>query len=240
MKFIKKKKYVAIIGLIASLVLFIPLLFNDHSSCRRETNVLPLEKKIFYCFGDDISLCDKNDIHLFFARRNGLQKTYKTDKEFLQAADSLRNCGSLVYISDKKNYILKRLTHSHPYLTREARELLHEIGLRFDKKQIEKGLKPHKIIVTSLLRTEQSQKSLRRVNVNATQETTSHLYGTTFDISHQKFVKKDFFGNESFVYRVEYKKILEEVLQELRLEQRCVVVRERKQACFHITVANLP
>jgi hypothetical protein len=94
------------------------------------------------------------------------------------------------------------------------------------------------MVITSMLRTEQSQKSLRRRNFNATKSTTSHLYGTTFDISAQRFVRYDFLGNKSETSRGIYQKLLEEAVKELRNEGRCVVMREYKQACLHITVTN--
>ena len=186
----------------------------------------------------DTSLRDKNVLHLKYAVANGLKETYKTDSDFLAAADSLVLMGELILISDKKSFVVEELTHSHPYLTEKAYDLLSEIGKRFQEKQAEHKLKPRKMIVTSLLRTEKSQSSLRRRNVNATRDTTAHLFGTTFDIAKNKFVKKDFFGNNEYYSGTRYQRLLEEVLKELREEGRCVVAREKRQACFHITVVE--
>lgn len=238
MNFIKDKKVVAIITIIISLLFFIPFLFTNKEKVIKRVFTVDNKKDTCYYLDSDISFTDRNDIHLIFARKNGLKKTYETDDAFLHDVDSLTISGKLVYISDKKNYVVKRLTHSYPYLIRQARNLLDEIGTEVDKKQIEQGLIPHKIIVTSMFRTEQSQCHLRRCNNNATREVSSHLYGATFDISSQRFVKKDFFGRETYCYQLEYKRILEQVLQQFRAEGRCAIVREFKQSCFHITVVK--
>ncbi len=192
-------------------------------------------KPVYKPVGDKLS--DVNDIHLGFAQSCGIE-SFKKNDDFLSVADSLCAIGKLVYITPCREYDIDKLSHSHPYLTRPAKQLLLDIGERFRQKQIEKGLKVHKMVVTSMLRTEQTQKSLRRRNVNATNSTTSHLYGTTFDISAQKFVKYDFLGNKSECSRGIYQKLLEEAVRELRAEGRCVVMREYKQACIHITVTD--
>ena len=193
------------------------------------------EKPSFVPSNDKLS--DVNDVHLGFATSGGI-KPFKTNEMFLIASDSLRSVGALTYIVSCREFEVEKLSHSHPYLTRSARQLLIDIGERFRQKQIEKGLKVHKMVITSMLRTEQSQKSLRRRNFNATKSTTSHLYGTTFDISAQRFVRYDFLGNKSETSRGIYQKLLEEAVKELRNEGRCVVMREYKQACLHITVTN--
>ncbi len=230
---------VIIIAVIVFSILFHVVTYHpSHANVVQKKIEIIKENKI-RTLDHDLSLKDKNELHLKYAVQNGLKKTYRTDKEFLLAIDSLRYKNELVYISDKKNYIVDDLTHSHPYLTKDARDLLSEIGDRFNRKQIENHMKPYKMLVTSLLRTERSQISLRKQNVNATRETTAHLYGTTFDISRKKFVKKNFFGKaEGCNQASKYEKLLENVLKELRDEGRCVVVKENKQACFHITVAE--
>ena len=51
-----------------------------------------------------------------------------------------------------------------------------------------KGLNPNKIIVTSVLRTQDDVKRLRRRNGNASPNS-AHFYGTTFDVSWKRFQK---------------------------------------------------
>lgn len=51
-----------------------------------------------------------------------------------------------------------------------------------------KGLNPNQIIVTSVLRTADDVKRLRRRNGNASANS-AHAFGTTFDVSYRRFCK---------------------------------------------------
>jgi hypothetical protein len=127
------------------------------------------------------------------------------------------------------------LSHSHPYLTPEAAQLLEDIGKRFRKKLDENDMGNYAYHISSLLRTKESQKNLSRSNVNAASNT-SHLYGTSFDIPYRSVVKKPFPWIKVEVYDAKAIKLLSEAIGELRRERRCVVVTERIEKCFHITV----
>lgn len=178
-------------------------------------------------------LQDKNTEHLLFAQNIGLEYGYTTDASFKQAKDSLLQAGLLVPICDNQYYRIKDMEHSHPYLTHEAAELLEEIGIRFQENLKQKHQKEYAVYITSALRTDEGQRKLFRKNKNATHSTTSHLYGTTFDISYMEFFRND----DSKIIR--YKNvhdILTKTLQEMRMEKCCLVLREVKQQCFHITV----
>ena len=86
--------------------------------------------------------------------------------------------------------------------------------------------------MTSVLRTPQTVRKLRRVNRNATQES-AHQYATTFDISHSKFICDNADGTRRTFE--DLKNLLAEIVYDLRREGRCYVKHERKQACLHIT-----
>lgn len=138
----------------------------------------------------------------------------------------------LVKISSNPDFFVDELTHSMPYLVPEAADLLHEIGRNFNDSLKARGGGAYRLKVTSVLRTAATVKSLRRRNVNAV-ETSTHLYGTTFDISHAQFVC----DNDSLPRTQEdLKNLFAEVLSDLKRRGRCYVKYERKQACFHITV----
>ncbi len=177
-------------------------------------------------------LNDQNDIQLQHAQANGLKKLFETDEEFESQIDSLSENYTLVEVTDNKFYQLKNLTHSMPYLVPEALDLLNEIGYRFQERLREKNYKNFRLRITSLLRTIDSQSKLSRRNFNAA-EHSAHLYGTTFDISYKDFYNSD---NDSIESSYEGVKTLTEVLLEMRQECKLLAVRERKQACFHITV----
>lgn len=144
------------------------------------------------------------------------------------------NSRGLVKVASCREYYLAPLTHSYPYLVPEAAELLREIGARFADSLQARGGGAYRPKVTSVLRTPHTVGRLRRVNVNASRQTSAHQYATTFDISHSKFVCDDTTGVRRSAE--DLKNLMAEVLKALRDEGRCYVKNERKQACFHITV----
>lgn len=176
---------------------------------------------------------DLNNTHLKYAKANGIGG-FKSDKEFKENIKEYVNEGDLVKIENSDYYVLDKLTHSHPYLTPEAAELLEEIGKRFQNKLDENNLKKRYFEVTSLLRTGESQKRLGRSNTNASSNS-SHLYGTTFDITYARVFRKPRLSKDLEVEDGPAIKLLSETIGELRKEKRCVVVTERKERCFHIT-----
>lgn len=137
----------------------------------------------------------------------------------------------IVYINSNEYYFVDSLTHSAPFLVPEAASLLRHIGRNFIDSLASRGADGYKIKVTSLLRTKQSVKSLRRVNRNATDSST-HQFGTTFDISWTNFKCAD---STRTIHEGDLKNLLAEVLEDARKEGRCLVKFERKTACFHIT-----
>lgn len=140
----------------------------------------------------------------------------------------------LMKIESGEYYQVDNLTHSMPYLVPEAAVLLEEIGDDFGTLLEERGgdREYNKLIVTSLLRSPYTVKKLRRVNRNAVDSST-HMFGTTFDISWNNFHYPD---STRGVDPVVLKGILAEVLLRKRNEGRCFVKFEKKTPCFHITV----
>lgn len=140
----------------------------------------------------------------------------------------------LVEITTNDVYVVDKLTHSAPFLVPEAAALLRHIAVAFIDSLGSRGADGYRIKVTSLLRTRQSVKSLRRVNRNATDSST-HQFGTTFDLSWSNFVCSD---SSRTINSGDLKNLLAEVLVDARREGRCLVKYERKTACFHITVTK--
>lgn len=140
----------------------------------------------------------------------------------------------LVHIRSCQWYHVEPLTHSVPYLVPEAAKLLETIGRSFQDSLARRNMRGHTIRVTSVLRTAQSVKRLRRVNRNATDSST-HKLGTTFDISYARF---DHDGKSPRVSDEELKYVLAEVLRDLRRQNKCMVKFERKSPCFHITATG--
>ena len=178
-------------------------------------------------------LNDKNDIHLFYAMKTGLKQPFSTIKEFEDAIVNMLRKSLLVRVPPSRFYQLKSLTHSQPYLIPEAVDLLNEIGYRFQERLKEKKYKNFRFRITSVLRTEEDQNKLSHRNGNATTGHSSHLYGTTFDISYKNFYNTQTDSIESSYEAVQ---ALTSVLLQMREECKFLAVRERHQSCFHITV----
>ena len=174
---------------------------------------------------------DQNGVQLKAAAKFGIQQPLKNRNE----ADKVRD--GLVRIRDNSHYSIAKLTHSIPYLTDGAAELLDMIGKNFLDSLESKGLNPNKIIVTSVLRTQEDVKKLQKSgNPNAVSNS-AHCYATTFDITYT-YYDKSWFKKFRFCESVEtetLKKVLGEVLKDLRKQKKCYVKYEVKQRCFHIT-----
>lgn len=137
----------------------------------------------------------------------------------------------LKHIEECEYYAVDPLTHSVPYLTRDAAKLLKDIGKQFQKKLKKHKMGKHKIIVTSVLRTKEDVRKLMKVNSNAVSNS-AHCHATTFDLSYRRF--KHVEGAQANAAQMKY--LLGEVLDELRAKGRCYVRYETKQTCLHITV----
>ena len=173
---------------------------------------------------------DLNDVQIATASRVGIDRI--ADRE--AAAQSK---DSLVFVGDNPYYDVKKLTHSIPYLVPRAAICLEEIARAFMDSCVVKGLPMHKVVLTSVLRTEKDVKKLRRVNANASQNS-CHQHGTTFDISYNHFtmVQDPNSAPKQPVPMSRLKQILAEVLEDQRNMGTCYVKYEyRRSACFHIT-----
>ncbi|MDE6009872.1 MAG: hypothetical protein K2F87_00300 [Muribaculaceae bacterium] len=170
---------------------------------------------------------DSNHFQLEHARRLGIEPmtgigTYYNTRR------------PLVKVETNRDFVVDELRHSYPYLVPEAERLLHDIGRNFQDSLASRGGGRYRIIVTSVLRTPVTVKRLRRVNGNATQEST-HQYGTTFDITYTRF---DPINGKEVNTQGDLKNLLGEVLYDLRRQGRCLVKYERRSPCYHITVVE--
>ena len=175
------------------------------------------------------SFGDLNDTHMAAAKKIGIKPLKDRD-----AAERLG--GKVVEIKDGDLYQVDSLTHSIPFLVPKASALLDSIGANFLDSLENKGLNPNQVIVTSVLRTQDDVKKLRRVNGNASANSV-HMFGTTFDISYKRFFKvEDPDGRPMQDVRADtLKLVLSEVLRDLKKKDMCYIKYELKQGCFHIT-----
>lgn len=168
---------------------------------------------------------DLNDTQLEAAIRNGLSSPITKE----QAETDRR----LMHIEPNQYYDIDKLTHSVPYLVPKAAKLLEDMGRAFQDSLFNRGYnRNHRFTVTSVLRTEETVRQLRRTNVNST-ENSCHCYGTTFDISYFTYSTPDV-GKTASVDKM--RQILYQVAYDMKKQDRCYVKYEKQQTCLHITV----
>ena len=169
---------------------------------------------------------DMQNKHKTAATQNGLSP-FESRAAIEAQYKKLRRERKLVHIESNPKYVVRDLTHSSPYVVPKVEKLLEDIADRFQEKTQSKA----RFIVTSVLRTEEDVKKLRRVNGNAS-TASCHCNATTIDISYVRFDADPVKPRGDYELRM----ALAQTLHELRSEGRCHVKIERKQYCYHITV----
>lgn len=170
---------------------------------------------------------DSNKYHYTYAESLGIHP-------ITSLRDAWHTNRPIVHVTSNEYYQVDSLTHSMPYLVPEAEHLLRRIGANFIDSLGARGADGYRIKATSLLRTPASVKRLRRVNINASDSST-HQFGTTFDLSYVKFHCLD---PRRTVSQEDLKNLLAEVLFDLRKQGACLVKYERKTGCYHVTATR--
>ena len=184
-------------------------------------------KRIWYSGSYNRDFKDLNDAHLAEAQRIGI-KPAATREEAENAKKDMEEIKSNEY------YEVEELKHSIPYLISDAAVLLEDIGRNFQDSLYNLNAPAYRIKVTSVTRTVDDVKSLKKRNSNSS-ENSAHRYGTTFDVSWARYVKIDEKDTLN-ISNEQLKMVLASVLRDLHDANRCYIKHERKQGCFHITV----
>lgn len=173
---------------------------------------------------------DLQDVQIQAARRWGVPPVANREQ-----AEERKD--ELVYVGTNPYFVIDgRMTSSIPYLVPRAADLLQRIGRNYLDSLVMKGVPLHRIIVTSVLRTEEDVARLMRHNENASSQS-CHRFGTTFDICYNRYETVSPPGERRrAVTNDTLKWVLAEVLRDVRNEERCYIKYEVKQGCFHITV----
>ncbi|WP_416277233.1 DUF5715 family protein [Parabacteroides bouchesdurhonensis] len=208
----------------AVLLLIVLSVATSFSSCKEKRGEL---KKIWYNGSYNRDFKDLNDLHLAEAQKLGVQPV-SSREEAEKASRKMEE------IKSNKYYEVEELKHSIPYLIPQAASLLKDIGKNFQDSLSNLNASIYKIKVTSVTRTVDDVKKLKKRNVNSSVNS-AHQYGTTFDVSWVRYTKVD----EKDTLNIDndrLKMVLASVLRDLHREKRCYIKHERKQGCFHITV----
>lgn len=197
----------------------------------KEADGTPVRHRIYSVPSYKICFPDLQDVQIVAAQKWGVEPV-SDRKEAELRKDELVFVGSCPY------YVIDKGMHrSIPYLVPRADQLLQRISRNFLDSLAVKGIPLHTLIVTSVLRTEEDVKRLRRHNVNASEQS-CHRYGTTFDICYNRYhtVSRPGEPERRAVRNDSLKWVLSEVLRDVRQDGMCYIKYEVKQGCFHITV----
>lgn len=197
-----------------------------------------------------------NASHVARARELGVRVANRV------ARDSLVAAGRLIPLEDSTAHWIVRPGASPAYMIPAVPALLEELARRFQERLAEIGLPPYRIEVTSALRTSRRQARLRGGNPNAAAGVSSHEFGTTVDLSYAAFappaerppeilarVPAEFAPHieriadlalESVSGRKsrELGAIFSRVLLEAQSEGLALVIYERRQTVYHVTVGR--
>jgi hypothetical protein len=177
--------------------------------------------------------------------------------------EGLERRGSLRRLADSTRYwVVRDLDYSVAYVTPDTEAMLAELGERWLAKLDSLGLPPYRLEITSVLRTPADQARLRRSNPNAADGVSAHEYGTTIDIAYRRFAApandadgllanvhpaiepqlrllRDIRMEETAATRsTELQAVLGRVIREMREEGKLLVMMERFQTVYHMTVAR--
>ena len=136
----------------------------------------------------------------------------------------------LVEVSDGRGYRIDRLKYSNAVLLPEVRDLLEDMGN--DYADALKGTDSEGTVfrVTSMTRTNNQQRSLRKRNRNATKSLSTHSYGASFDIAFMDRANDDDNCNRPT-------REIQKLLLRYQNEGRILLIPEG--GCMHITLLRV-
>lgn len=173
-------------------------------------------------------LNDRITDYAYYSRLTGIEKC--SDANDIGKRISSRQ---LFRVRSGRLYKVENMEYSYPYLTRDSKKLLDEIGKRFKKKVKRDGLMWSRFVITSMTRTSEKVKGLGKSNTNAS-DNSPHLNGNAFDISYARFSFRKLYITECDKWYM--KEALAEVIWQLKEEKKCWTTYERNQGCFHVVL----
>lgn len=244
MRRLKKKYFIAtfcvvvgILGIVkfarqnySSLETYTPITSrNDSTTNHQPARHIHKPNPIYSVHSFSRTFPDLQETHIISARKWGVKPVRDRKEAELRKEE-------LVFIGSNPYYKIDSLMSSSiPYLVPHAASVLEIIARNYLDSLHMKGIPLHKILVTSVLRTEEDIQKLQKININASPES-CHRFGTTFDIAYNRYhTISPPHENWRSVQNDTLKWVLAEVLRDARKNGLCHIKYEVKQGCFHIT-----
>ena len=138
-----------------------------------------MKSKIYSVPGFGRTFPDLQGVHIVAARKWGVSPVEDREEAELRKDE-------LVYVGSNPYYTMdKQMSYSIPYLVPRASDLLQKISRNFLDSLAIKDIPLHTLIVTSVLRTENDVRRLRRFNCNAFRKD-GKLYYTYLSENHRR------------------------------------------------------
>jgi hypothetical protein len=198
-----------------------------------------------------------NAAHVARARALGVRPA---DEAELRA---LVDAGRLVALeASTPHWVVREQAQERAYVTPDVPPLLVKIAERFQATLADHGIPPYRLEITSVLRTAADQAALRQRNPNAAAGVSSHEFGTTLDIAYESFappleLPDGLVADGPAAMQVELHQVaalaletvgarksremqafLGHALMELQAAGDVLVILERLQPVYHITVGR--
>lgn len=231
-----------------------PPLTTAADSARERTRVAALRDSVLAAFARGTRLTarevaelrqDRNAEQVAAAQRLGLRVSGDAETRRLVRE------GRLVALGDSTAFwVLRGMDHSTPYVTPDTRANLEALGRRFHARLDRLGLPRYRMKVTSALRTDQTQAELRRINSYASRTRSAHEFGTTVDVSHERFAVPAPGASAGWAMEAEmleaagkeHARVLQaelgRALAEMRAQGSVHVMMENRQPVYHFTLAR--
>lgn len=199
-----------------------------------------------------------NPIHVETATQRGIANLQTREAIAKQIEER-----DLVRLEDNPYFYLQEMNYSVPAVVPNMADLLYLIGRQFQDTLRASGIPPYRYTITSATRSRKDQAALQQTNVNAASRS-SHEFGTTVDVHYDEFdlaegrlTLPDSLASSSEIYpnvlrdrlteayerlarthTDALKALLGRTLLSLQREGDVIVIYERRQPVYHITVSD--
>lgn len=178
-------------------------------------------------------MCGCTKHHVRFKRDNYEDHRHhaaELNKRVIVTEQVIKESSLLTKVRDGKGFRIDhhQLTHSEPYLNRQAFKVLREMGEAFSSKVKNTEAEGSTFHISSLTRTIEQQEKLRKspAGRNASPNVSAHSYGASFDI----------YKLDNTNSCTQARKAFEEMLVEFQKAGRILLCPEGN--CIHVTVKN--
>ena len=190
-----------------------------------------VEQKVMKYYSNLSTVRQANAIHI--EEGSCIATNYRLDLP-QKRLSQLSAITGLKHISSGESFYIGSLAQSKPLLTKRGQIILNIVANDFQRRLDDKGYKKKKIVITSMTRSVNSLKQIQENTKEA--DITAHIYGSTFDISLQKFNPVERSPGEEPSQEI-LVQTLDETVVHLKRRGELVGMKNVEQNYYHITAS---